>query len=108
MAAPKPPERTRRATVVRPPPDRDTRILMFNVTFFGTLAWLASAAKAGTAVGDWWHRYGQIGLMLAGLVLFWMGWWHVDKGRDRQALFVLGPAVAVLSIWATSVHGSAF
>jgi uncharacterized membrane protein len=81
---------------------------MFNVAFFGTLCWLASAAQAGTEGAGWWHRYGQVGLMIVGLVLFWVGWWHVDNGRDRQALSVFGPAVAILSVWVTSVHGSAF
>jgi hypothetical protein len=80
---------------------------MFNVLFFGTLAWLGSGAQAADA-SDWWHRIGQLPLMVAGLVLFWIGWWHVDKGRDRQALMVLGPAVAILSVWVTSVHGAVF
>jgi hypothetical protein len=80
---------------------------MFNVTFFGTLSWLGSGAQAADS-GDWWHRVGQLPLMLAGLVLFWMGWWHADRGRDRQALIAYGPAVALLSAWITSVHGAAF
>ena len=80
---------------------------MFNVAFFGTLAWLASGARAAHE-SDWWHRFGQLPLMLIGLILFWIGWWHVDKGRDRQALLLFGPAVAILSVWITSVHGSVF
>jgi hypothetical protein len=90
----------------RPPPDRETRILLFNVVFFGTLAWLGSGAKAAEA-GDWWHRAGQLPLMLVGLILFWIAWWHVDKGRDREAFAVGGPATVILSAWLTSVHGAA-
>jgi hypothetical protein len=105
MAAP-PPERTRPSSATRTAPDRNTRILWFNVLFFGTLAWLSSAARAADA-GDWWHRIGQMPLVLAGLVLYWIGWWHVDKGRDRQALAVAGPGTVILSVWITSVHGSA-
>ncbi len=104
MPGPPPHERARR-TAVASPPDRITRILMFNVAFFGTISWLGSGAEAA-AGGDWWHRTGQLALMLAGLILFWIGWWHVDKGRDRHALMVFGPAVAILSIWMTSVHGA--
>jgi hypothetical protein len=107
MAAPGPRNRTRRTpATARTPPDRDTRILLFNVVFFGTLSWLASAARAAEAAG-WWHRFGQLPLMITGLILFWIGWWHLDAGRDRQALMVCGPAVAILSIWLTSVHGAA-
>jgi hypothetical protein len=101
-----PPERTRRAAVTRDLPDRATRVLLFNVAFFGTLSWLASSAQATDASG-WWHRVGQIPLMLAGLILFWICWWHLDAGRDRQAFKLGGPAVAILSIWMTSVHGAA-
>jgi hypothetical protein len=99
-------EETSRAKAARLP-DRQARILMFNVTFFGTLSWLGSGAQAADS-GDWWHRVGQLPLMLAGLVLFWMGWWHADRGRDRQALIAYGPAVAILSAWITSVHGAVF
>ena len=105
MAAP-PPERTRPSSATRTAPDRNTRILWFNVLFFGTLAWLSSAARAADA-GDWWHRIGQIPLVLAGLVLYWIAWWHLDKGRDRQALTLAGPATVILSVWITSVHGAA-
>jgi hypothetical protein len=105
MAAP-PPERTRHASAARTLPDRNTRILLFNLAFFGTLAWLSSGARAAEA-GDWWHRFGQLPLMLAGLILFWIAWWHVDKGRDRDALAVAGPATVILSVWITSVHGAA-
>ena len=80
---------------------------MFNVTFLGTLSWLGAGAQAADA-GGWWHRTGQLPLMLAGLVILWMGWWHIDQGRDRQALMAYGPAVAILSVWVTSVHGSVF
>jgi uncharacterized membrane protein len=106
MAAPLPPERTRQPTTTRPPPDRATRTLLFNVTFFGTLACLASAARAAD-VDDWWHRFGQLPLVLSALILFWLGWWHVDKGRDREAVTLFVPGVAILSVWLTSVHGSA-
>ena len=105
MAAP-PPERTRPSSVTRTAPDRNTRILWFNVLFFGTIAWLSSAARAADA-GDWWHRIGQVPLVLAGLALFWIAWWHLDKGRDREALSVAGPAAVILSVWITSVHGAA-
>jgi len=106
MAARRQSERVRRVTVTRDLPDRTTRVLLFNVTFFGTLAWLSSSARA-TDAADWWHRWGQLPLMLTGLVLFWIAWWHVDKGRDRQGLMLAGPATAILSVWMTSVHGAA-
>ena len=106
MPAP-PPERTRlSSSTTRTAPDRTARILWFNVSFFGTLAWLSSAARASEA-GDWWHRIGQIPLVLAGLTLFWIAWWHLDKGRDRQALTLAGPATVILSVWITGVHGAA-
>ncbi len=105
MAGEGSPDRTRRHDATRPP-DRGTRILMFNVTFFGTLSWLGAGAQAAEAAG-WWHRVGQLSLMLAGLIVFWIGWLHIDRGRDRQALTAYGPAVAILSIWITSVHGAA-
>jgi hypothetical protein len=105
MAAPRP-GRIRPTSATRTPPDRDTRILWFNVLFFGTLAWLSSAARAADA-GDWWHRVGQVPLALAGLILYWIAWWHLDKGRDREALALGGPATIVLSAWLTSVHGAA-
>jgi hypothetical protein len=105
MPAP-PPERTRTTSATRTPLDRNSRILWFNVLFFGTLAWLSSAARAADA-GGWWHRIGQVPLVLAGLVLFWIAWWHLDHGRDREALALAGPATIVLSVWITSVHGSA-
>jgi hypothetical protein len=105
MAAP-PPERTRLSSATRTVPDRNTRILWFNVLFFGTIAWLSSAARAADA-GDWWHRIGQVPLVVAGLVLFWIAWWHLDKGRDREAISVAGPAAVILSVWITSVHGAA-
>jgi hypothetical protein len=99
-------QRTGRATANRPP-DRQTRILMFNVSFFGTLSWLGAGAEA-SASGDWWHRVGQLPLMLTGLIVFWIGWWHIDRGRDRQARVAYGPGVVILSIWITSVHGAVF
>jgi len=105
MAAP-PPERTRSTSATQTVLDRNTRILWFNVLFFGTLAWLSSSARAVEA-GDWWHRWGQLPLMLAGLVLFWIAWWHLDNGRDRHALTFAGPATVILSVWITSVHGAA-
>ena len=106
MAAPRP-ERTRRTSTTRSPPDRNTRIMLFNVAFFGTLAWLSSSAQASDA-GGWWHRGGQLPLMLAGLSLFWIAWWHLDKGRDHEGLMVAGPATVILSVWITSVHGAVF
>ena len=99
---------TARAPATDRHPDGGTRTLMFNVAFFGTLAWLGSGAQVAIETGDWWHRFGQVPLMLAGLILFWIGWWHVDKGRDRLAVTMFGPAVAALSVWVTSVHGTAF
>jgi hypothetical protein len=105
MSAPRP-ERTRPSSVTRTPSDRNTRILWFNVAFFGTLAWLSSSARASDA-GDWWHRIGQLPLMVAGLTLYWIAWWHLDKGRDRHALALAGPATVILSVWITSVHGAA-
>jgi hypothetical protein len=105
MAAPGS-ERTRTTSATRTPPDRNTRILWFNVSFFGTLAWLSSSARASEA-GDWWHRIGQLPLMLTGLILFWIAWWHLDKGRTRPALALAGPATVILSVWITSVHGAA-
>jgi hypothetical protein len=105
MAAP-PPERTRPSSATRTAPDRNTRVLWFNVLFFGTLAWLSSSARASDG-GDWWHHWGQIPLMLAGMILFWMAWWHLDKGHDRQAVTLAGPATVILSVWITSVHGAA-
>jgi hypothetical protein len=105
MAAPRP-ERTRRPAATGNPPDSTTRILWFNVVVFGSLAWLSSAARASDG-GDWWHRVGQLPLMLTGLVLYWIAWWHLDKGRDRTALELAGPATVILSVWMTSVHGAA-
>jgi hypothetical protein len=105
MAAPRP-ERTRRSAATRSLPDSGTRVLWFNVAFFGTLAWLSSGARASED-GDWWHRVGQLPLMLVGLILFWIAWWHLDKGRDREALALAGPATIILSAWMTSVHGAA-
>jgi carbon starvation protein CstA len=106
MAAPRPSERTR-TSPYGAPVDQQTRTLLFNVVFFATLASLSSAARAAQAT-DWWHRYGQVPLMLAGVVLLWIAWWHADNGRDRQALTAAGPAVVILSAWLTSVHGAAF
>jgi hypothetical protein len=105
MAAPRP-ERTRRPATTGTPPDSTTRILWFNVVFFGTLAWLSSAARASDG-GDWWHRVGQLPLVLTGLVLYWIAWRHLDKGRDGTALELAGPATVILSVWMTSVHGAA-
>jgi hypothetical protein len=78
-------------------------ILLFNCAFFGTLAWLASAAAVARSDG-WWYELGQIALALAGIVLFWIAWWLDEHGSTRQALHAAGPAVAILSIWLTSVH----
>ena len=90
---------------VRRTPTETNRILLFNVAFFGTLAWLGSAARVGRADG-WWFEQGQFGLVLLGSILFWVAWWHDDNGRHRRALDFAVPAVAVLSIWVTSVHSA--
>jgi hypothetical protein len=82
-------------------------ILLFNCAFFGTIAWLASAAVVAKSDG-WWYELGQIALALAGVVLFWIAWWFDEHGRARRALQVAGPAVAVLSIWVTSVYAVLF
>jgi hypothetical protein len=96
------------AVVPQPRPVEEVNgILLFNSAFFGTLAWLASAAIVAKSDG-WWYELGQIALALAGIVLFWMAWWHDEHGRTRQALRFGGPGVAVLSIWVTSVHAVLF
>jgi hypothetical protein len=82
-------------------------ILLFNCAFFGTLAWLASVAVVAKSDG-WWYELGQAGLALAGIVLFWIAWWLDEQRQTREALRVAGPAVAVLSIWVTSVHAVLF
>jgi hypothetical protein len=92
-----------RAMTKRRPPDELTSILLFNLVFFGTLAWLGSANTVADADG-WWYELGQIGLAIGGMVLFWVAWWFDERGHERQALLVVAPAVAVLSIWLTSVH----
>ena len=90
---------------VRRTPTEINRILLFNVAFFGTLAWAGSAARVARTQG-WWFELGQFGLVLAGLVLFWMAWWLDDRGRCRDALNFAVPAVALLSVWFTSVHSA--
>ena len=90
---------------VRRTPAETNRILHFNLTFFGTLAWLGSAARVARAQG-WWFELGQFGLVLAGLVLFWVAWWLDDRGGHRQALNFAVPAVALLSFWFTTVHSA--
>lgn len=82
-----------------------TGILMFNVTFFGTLAWLASAADVAHSKG-WWYERGQMALALAGVVMFWMAWWFDQRGRARASLSLAAPAVATLSLWFTAVHSA--
>jgi protein-S-isoprenylcysteine O-methyltransferase Ste14 len=82
-------------------------ILLFNSAFLGTLAWLASAAVVSRSDG-WWYERGQIVLVVAGVVLFWIAWWLDEQRRTRQALKAAGPAVAILSIWVTSVHAVLF
>jgi hypothetical protein len=79
-------------------------ILLFNSAFLGSLAWLASAVVVAKSDG-WWYEVGQVPLAVTGIVLFWIAWWFDERGRTRQALQIAGPAVAVLSIWLTSVHG---
>jgi hypothetical protein len=94
--------------VAQPRPVKEVNgILLFNSAFFGTLAWLASAAIVAKSDG-WWYERGQVALALAGVVLFWMGWWLDERGRTRQALQFAGPGTAVLSIWVTSVHAVLF
>ncbi|HEX2125054.1 MAG TPA: hypothetical protein VHF45_00675 [Thermoleophilaceae bacterium] len=78
-------------------------IVLFNSVFFGTLAWLASAAVVANADG-WWYERGQIALALAGIIGFWVAWWLDAHGRTRHALQFGGAAVADLSLWVTSVH----
>jgi hypothetical protein len=78
-------------------------IVLFNSVFFGTLAWLASAAVVSDENG-WWYERGQIALALAGVVGFWIAWWFDEHHRTRQALQLGGASVAVLSVWVTSVH----
>jgi hypothetical protein len=82
-------------------------LLLFNSVFLGTLAWLASAASVARSHG-WWYELGQMGLALAGVILFWIAWWLDERRRTRQALHVGGSAVATLSIWVTSVHSVLF
>jgi hypothetical protein len=91
-----------------PRPVQETNgILLFNTTFFGTLAWLASAALVGKSDG-WWYELGQIPLALAGIVVFWIAWWLDEHRRTRQAVHIAGAGVAILSIWVTSVHAVLF
>jgi hypothetical protein len=78
-------------------------IVLFNSVFFGTLAWLASAAVVADENG-WWYERGQFALALAGIVGFWVAWWLDAHDRTRQALHLGGAAVADLSLWVTSVH----
>jgi hypothetical protein len=78
-------------------------ILLFNAAFFGTLAWLAAAATVAHTPG-WWYERGQAALALAGVVLGWIAWWLDCRARTTQAVQAAGAALAVLSIWVTSVH----
>jgi hypothetical protein len=78
-------------------------ILLFNSAFFVTLAWLGSAAVVADEDG-WWYQLGQVALTLAGVILVWLAWWLDSHGRARSALQVAGGAVAILSLWVTSVH----
>jgi hypothetical protein len=78
-------------------------ILLFNSVFFGTLAWLASAAVVSNENG-WWYERGQIALAVAGIIGFWVAWWLDARDRTREALQFGGAAVADLSLWVTSVH----
>ena len=78
-------------------------ILVFNLAFFATLAWLGSAAGVAKA-GGWWYERGQMALAIAGMVLFWVAWWCDEQGRRRPALQLGSLGVAVLSVWVTSVH----
>lgn len=78
---------------------------MFNVLFFGTLAWLGSAAKVAHH-GGWWYELGQMALALGGLIMFWTAWWLDTRGQERLALRTAAPAVASLSVWLSSVHSA--
>jgi hypothetical protein len=78
-------------------------ILLFNSAFFGTLAWLASAAVVTDADG-WWYERGQLALALPGMILIWVAWWLDNKGSTRLSLQVASAAVAILSLWVTTVH----
>ena len=75
-----PHERARRAAVAsrrtaQPDPDVRRGLLRHDL-----VAGLGRPGRGGRRlVASHWPT----GLMLAGLVLFWLGWWHVDKGRDR-------------------------
>ncbi|MBD0282523.1 MAG: hypothetical protein ICV69_10080 [Thermoleophilaceae bacterium] len=82
-------------------------ILLFNSAFFVTLAWFGSAAVVADEDG-WWYELGQFALTLVGVVLVWLAWWHDSHGRSRVALQVGGGAVAILSLWVTSVHSVLF
>jgi hypothetical protein len=94
--------------MAEPRPVKETNgILLFNSTFFGTLAWLASAAFVGKHDG-WWYELGQIGLALAGIVLFWIAWWLDEHRQTREAVQIAGAGAAVLSIWVTSVNAVLF
>lgn len=98
------PAKTREVSVARRrTPEEVSRILLFNIVFFGSLAWLGSAADVSHHEG-WWYELGQIGLALAGIILFWIAWWFDGQGLTRQALGAVVPAVATLSIWLSSVH----
>lgn len=90
---------------VRRTPAETTRILLFNVAFFGTLAWLGSAARVARSDG-WWFETGQLALVLAGTILLWLAWWHDERGRTRTALNFGVPAIALMSVWVTSVHSA--
>jgi hypothetical protein len=83
--------------------EETSRILLFNLTFFGTFAWLGSTVDVALD-GGWWYGHGQTALALAGMVLFWIAWWLDDRGRPRQALRFALPAVATLSVWVTTVY----
>jgi hypothetical protein len=101
------PARSREASSAagRRAPEEVNRILLFNLLFFGSLAWLGSAADVSHSHG-WWYERGQIALALAGLILFWIAWWFDGQGETRQAIGTVVPAVATMSIWFSSVHSA--
>jgi hypothetical protein len=86
-------------------PEEVSRILLFNLLFFGSLAWLGSAADVSHSNG-WWYGRGQIALALVGIILFWIAWWFDGQGLPRPAIGTVVPAIATMSVWFSSVHSA--